>query len=29
MNDFSQFTEIIKEFIALFDNLIPIEQEKA
>ena len=28
MNDFSQFTEIIKEFIALFDNLIPIEQEK-
>ncbi len=28
MNDFTAFTKIIKEYIALFDHLIPIEQEK-
>lgn len=28
MNDFSKFIRIIEEFIALFDNLIPVEQEK-
>lgn len=28
MNDFSDYSKIIKEFIALFDHLIPIEQEK-
>ena len=28
MNDFTAFSKIIEEFIALFDHLIPIEQEK-
>lgn len=28
MNDFSDYSKIIEEFIALFDHLIPIEQEK-
>lgn len=28
MNDFTTFTKIIEEYIALFDHLIPIEQEK-
>ena len=28
MNDFSAFIEIIEEFIQLFDELIPVEQEK-
>lgn len=28
MNDFTVFTKIIEEYIALFDHLIPIEQEK-
>ena len=28
MNDFTAFTTIIEELIALFDHLIPIEQEK-
>lgn len=28
MNDFSDYSRIIEEFITLFDNLIPIEQEK-
>ena len=27
-SDFSEFAKIIKEFITLFDELIPIEQEK-
>ena len=28
MNDFTDFKKIIEELIALFDHLIPIEQEK-
>ena len=28
MNDFTDYGKIIEEFITLFDNLIPIEQEK-
>lgn len=28
MNDFTAFTQIIEEFIALFDQLISVEQEK-
>ncbi len=28
MNDFSNFIKLIEDYIVLFDNLIPIEQEK-
>ena len=28
MNDFSAFADLMKQFIELFDTLIPIEQDK-